>query len=75
MCKLLCWQKNGCAVITCDHEIKIWNLSPGRALQEAQGKDNAVEPYQHAGLKSLAQARKPKESLSRRFPLRDQPIL
>lgn len=73
MFKLLCWQKNGSTVITCDCEIKIRNLRPGRALWEAQGKDNAIKPYQHIGLKSLAQAHKLKESVTRRFSLRDQP--
>lgn len=46
MCKLLSWQQNGCTMITCDYEIKIQNLSPAGALQEAQGKDNALEPFQ-----------------------------
>lgn len=47
MCKLLSWQHSGCTVITCGYEIKIWNLSPEGALQEAQGKDNALEPFQY----------------------------
>lgn len=47
MCKLLSWQRSGCTVITCGYEIKIWNLSPEGALQEAQQKDNVLEPFQY----------------------------
>lgn len=62
MSKLLCWQKNGCTVVICDHEIKTGNPVPG-VLQEAQGKANAMEPHQHIGLNSWAQAHRPKESI------------
>lgn len=44
MSKLLCWQKNGCTVVICDHEIKTGSPVPGSVLQEAQGKENAMEP-------------------------------
>lgn len=68
MSKLVCWQKNGCKMVACDHEIRTGNPIPGRVLQEAQGKENAMEPYQHSGLNSWAQAHRPMESLWR-FPL------
>lgn len=59
--KLLYWQENGCTLVACDHEIKRGNPVPGRVLQEAQGKDSAMERSQHIGLNSWAQEHRPRD--------------